>query len=339
MVHTDFAVERKEIVQSYIVTTARYDFNVYEKRIVYRIVEMMQHLLSGQKLNQDLRYTINKQLFDLYEVTMPIAALLSDEEDTHYDRVKEALVSLSKKMFEYEDDKIWKLIPLILLPKIEKYRSVVHFRLHEDIYDALMNFSKGFKKYELKTAMTFESAYAMRFYELFSKQKTPLIYSIRDLKIMFGIEKKYDRINDFFRKVIIAAKRELDKKSPYSFEYTPLKTGKQITAIKFFPYEIPENRDEDFEGEQLKKQVWPSWTIERINLNYLKEHYMFSTPEIQNNKEIFERAQKEIPDLLLFMSEVKAKANRASNPKGYLINALKKKMGISKGKKSTPQVF
>ena len=30
---------------------------------------------------------------------------------------------------------------------------------------------------------------------------------------------------------------------------------------------------------------------------------------------LFERAQKEIPDLLLFMSEVKAKANRAANPK------------------------
>ena len=48
---------------------------------------------------------------------------------------------------------------------------------------------------------------------------------------------------------------------------------------------------------------------------------------------LFERAQKEIPDLLLFMSEVKAKANRANNPKGYLINALRKKMRIKTGKK------
>jgi len=43
---------------------------------------------------------------------------------------------------------------------------------------------------------------------------------------------------------------------------------------------------------------------------------------------LFEQAQKEIDDLLYFLSEVKAKANRANNPKGYLINALRKKMRI-----------
>ena len=64
-------------------------------------------------------------------------------------------------------------------------------------------------------------------------------------------------------------------------------------------------------------------------MNYLKEHYIFSTPEIKNNIDLFERAQKEIPDLLMFLSDLRAKANRAGNPKGYLINALRKKMNIS----------
>ena len=34
-----YALERVNVLQSYILTTARYDFNVYEKRILYRIVE------------------------------------------------------------------------------------------------------------------------------------------------------------------------------------------------------------------------------------------------------------------------------------------------------------
>jgi plasmid replication initiation protein len=320
------ALEKIEIIQSYIVTTARYDFNVYEKRVLYRIVEMMQSILQGKRLNQ--RYRLDKQLFELYNVEMPVSALLNNEEDTHYERTKNALRSMARKMFQFEDEKEWREIPLILLPKIRKYESIVKFKLHEDIYDALMNFSKGFKKFELKTAFQFESVYAMRFYELMSKQRTPLVYSIENLKIMFGVEKKYKLTADFVRWVIVPAQKELNEKSPYSFEYKAMKTGRKITSIKFYPLHIPANVDKEFETQQLKKRISPSWTIDRAYLNYLKEHYMFSSPEIRNNVDLFEQAQKEIPDLLLFLSELKAKANRAGNPKGYLINALRKKLGI-----------
>ena len=337
MIHKDYSIEKTEIIQSYIVTTARYEFNVYEKRALTRIVEMIQFLLQGKKLNQ--RYRIDKTLYDLYDVEMPIAALLSGEHDENYMRVKDALLRMSRKIFQYEDEEVWKAIPLILLPKIEKYNSVIKFRLHEDIYDALLNFSKGYKKYELQTLFQFESIYAMRFYELFYNQRTPLTYSIDNLKLMFGVEKKYSRDRDFIKRAVDAAKKELDEKSPYSFEYTPLKSGRKITSIKFYPITHPQNVNEEFEGERLKMQITPGFLIDRHIVNYLKEHYMFSTPEIKNNLGLFERANKEIPDLLMFLSEVKAKAIRATNPKGYLINALKKKMRIAVlPKKKRPHV-
>ena len=59
---------------------------------------------------------------------------------------------------------------------------------------------------------------------------------------------------------------------------------------------------------------------------------MFSTPKIKNNIDLFEQAQKEIPDLLYFLSEVKT--NRAINPEGYLINTLKEKTKKSKKEES-----
>lgn len=34
------AIVNKDLIQSYIMTTAKYDFNVYEKRIIYRIVDL-----------------------------------------------------------------------------------------------------------------------------------------------------------------------------------------------------------------------------------------------------------------------------------------------------------
>ena len=47
-------INNKEILQSYILTTAKYDFSVYEKRILYRLVELNQHLIEGQKLNDKI---------------------------------------------------------------------------------------------------------------------------------------------------------------------------------------------------------------------------------------------------------------------------------------------
>ncbi|MCY6341482.1 replication initiation protein, partial [Bacteroides fragilis] len=55
------AIVNKDLIQSYIMTTAKYDFNVYEKRIIYRLVEMAQGELQGikfadncQKIEHDL---------------------------------------------------------------------------------------------------------------------------------------------------------------------------------------------------------------------------------------------------------------------------------------------
>jgi len=323
-----FPLVKKEVIQSYIVTTAHYEFNVYEKRILYRIIEMTQDLLEGKKLNQ--KYRLDKLLIDLWEVHLPIQALLQGG-DTNHSRVKQALRKLARKFIMYEDDREWKEFPLIGYPVIEKYSGIVKFKIHEDVYNVLLDFSKGYKKYELMTAFGFNSVYAMRFYELFSKQKTPLIFSIADLKKMFGVEKKYKLNNDFMRKVVEAAKKELDEHSPYSFTYTPLKTGRMITSIKFYPYVIRENADAEFiqiQGEADKRRYGATFLIEKHALDYLREHYNFSNPELNNNIGLFEQASREIPDLHYFLSEIKAKASRANNPKGYVINALRKKMKI-----------
>ena len=51
------SIKNKEILQSYILTTAKYDYSVYEKRILYRIIEVLQELIVDKTLNQ--KYTLN----------------------------------------------------------------------------------------------------------------------------------------------------------------------------------------------------------------------------------------------------------------------------------------
>lgn len=320
---TTMKITNKDVIQSYLLTAARYDFDVYEKRILFRLVEMCQSQLKGQKLNH--KFSINLDLWGNRDVKMPISAFLKNEEDKNHSRVKQALRRLNDKRFEYEDDKVWKPIRLIEMPRINKYGECVEFKIHLEIFETILNFSKGFRRYELKTVMQFESVYAMRFYELFSEKKTPITYSIENLKIMFKLEGKYKQVNDFMKRVVIPAKEELDKRSPYSFEYTPEKTGRKITHIKFYPVYVPENRDSEIEEKKLKKQVSPYWDISPMTIQYLKQNYLFESKEISSNIDLFKIAEKKL-DLILFLSDIKAAAQEKTNPKGYAINAIKKQL-------------
>ena len=49
--HNYMNINNKDIIQSYIMTTAKYDFSADEKRILLRLVETWQHLLEGKELN------------------------------------------------------------------------------------------------------------------------------------------------------------------------------------------------------------------------------------------------------------------------------------------------
>lgn len=324
------AIVNKDLIQSYIMTTAKYDFSVYEKRIIYRLVEMAQGELQGVQFRDDC-HKLEHDLFQTVKITMPVAWLLNGEDDKNYARIKEALQSLQRKIFEYEDDNIWQSISIIALPTIQKFSSVLSFQVHPRVWDCILDFSKGYRKYELKAAMSFKSQYSMRFYELFSNQKNiELTYSVEELKNMFCVADKYKRTNDFVRYVIEPAKKELDAVSPYTFTFSPLKTGRKITAIKFRPIAQPQYRDPNLEKHDLQKQQALSWVLTQEVRNYLQKSIGFTTKEIKNNLDLFIAAQNTLNDIIGELANLKAKSRTKDNPKGWIINALKGKIKDTK---------
>ena len=323
-------INNKELIQSYILTTAKYDYSVYEKRILYRIVEQLQLLIEGKTLNKNYSMQeIPHEDIKLFKFTFPFSAFKKNEEDKNHAQIKKALLSLEKKGFEYEDSEVWETINILYLPKVFKNKEYIGFTLREEIIQAFLDFSKGFKKYELKTAIEFESVYSMRFYELLSNQKTPINYSIDTLKEMFQIENKYKLTADFLRYVIEPAKKELDKCSPYTFHYETIKTGRKITSIRFIPIHQPQFEDESLKKQKAVKQMSNRWFIPKNIEDYLKYNYEFTNKELNNNLSLFESLYNYLSEeeLLDFLVELKAQSvlYEIKNIKAYLIGSLKKK--------------
>ena len=315
-------IVNREIIQSYVMTTARYNFSADEKRVLTHLIDTLQPMLEGKHLNGK----ISQDLFDNYHITLPIRDFMV--EGNKYTRVRDAFFSLNEKKFIYKDDDVEEVIRIIEMPKM--YRSgVVQFVLNPKIVDCFLNFNKGYSKYELEISLSFSSVYAMRLYELISGQTQDISYKIDNLKEMFGVADKYKSNSNFVIKVIDTAKKELDSKSPYTFRYTLIKKGRAYHTIKFTPVYQQQFADKDLEFNSVKRRLSTRSIIGNEVHEYLRNTCGFSEREINNNivtiNKAVEIAEGTILDELRI---IQARSRKATNPKGYIINALKSMVNI-----------
>lgn len=310
-------------IQSYIFTTAKYDFSAYEKRIMYRLVELAQDEVKGIMIRDNM-HKIEPILFGR-EITMPVADILRDQKDQNYTIAKKAFKSLAQKGVEYEDEKIWQYTSIISSPKINKVKGSVVFQVADDIWRCMLDFTRGYRKYELITAMSFKSVYSMRMYELMSGQQRPLVFTFEDLKFRFGVKDKYKLVGHFKARVLDIAKKELDESSPYSFNYIEVKEGRKVVGFKFFPTFNPDNKDETLYEAEMRSKVSASAQISREAYDYFRYSFEFKVDEISKNKKTIIEGEKLIPDFIGFLSSLVGPSRTAKNRIGYVINAIKKK--------------
>lgn len=314
--------DSKDVVQSYIITTAKYKFTVTEKRIMYRIVEAGQDLIDGRKLRG--RITVQPNLLNDREITMSYSDVLEDS--NNIGAVRKALLDLTRKLVVWGDAKEGGAYNLIERVQWSEARGLFGFRVAAPIWEAMMlQYEKGFRKYQLETAMNFSSVYSMRLYELISGQIYPLTYKVADLKVMLGIEGKYPRLYDLKKWVLNVAQKELDETADYGFKYQ-IKGTKNAT-IMFAPYPI--SRGDRAERERLKRQISISKLVPKEVVEYLKT-WGFTEREIKTHAEVFRDVCRELSDPMLILAEVCAKSRTKENPKGWVINALRGKLEDAK---------
>lgn len=321
----------KEVVESYIFSTVRHDFGIYSERLLLRLVELAQREIKGLDFKGGT--SIGKVKVGEWgdaEIIIPVKDILSGEDDKNYAKAKTAVRSLMGKFLEYEDDKAYRATHILNDVDVDKVSGKMIIQVNRNIWNAMLDFSKGFRKYELETAVKLHGKYSLRIYKLISAQSEPISYSIADLRKMWGLVDKYKKVDDFVKNTIEAAKKELDAVSPYSFEYAltaakgaEINKGRKgrpaITSVTFFPKRVQKNDATD----SLRKMVTPSFTLGRELTDMLKNKFEFDYVGIKSNITLFDVAQDEF-DLLLFLDKIAPKALRAENTQGYVINAIKK---------------
>lgn len=308
-----------DLIQSYISVVGRYAANDYERRILMHIVKHAQadiqkkHLQRPSKTRQRPNANIPLQCS---------AKALMPDGSQHYDHVQKALLSLMKKVWQFydSDTKTYYATPVLYNLTWKKGSGEITFYVAPRLYEAILDFSRGFCQYELCTASTLKHDASVRLYAIFSKTRVPLTYSITELRKIFSCETKYRLTADFLKRVIYPAVNELKTERLNGATATANRENGKIVSVTF----TPAVREETNTQKLLPKLSVQSAAGGPLFL-MLTRFYEFSTHELGPHKRLLADFAN-IPKHCDILSAIAGRSRTASNPKGYIIGAMKQEV-------------
>lgn len=326
-------MDNKYILQGYTLTTAGDSYNLFAQRGILAVVEVAQAELTGAKLKgiaSDAlisKSEIGEQIIDIR-----VSDIMQNAGYENYKVAKKGLEELFDKKMIWRQDNVVHYRHFIEKIDFDTLKGWARLTISEEVWRMILDYSQGYRKFELEKAMKMRSTYSLRLYELISGKTEPITYSIAQLRAMFDIGKKqYALTKDFIARTIDSAKAELDKVAPYTFTYKPVyenKEGrgrKKITALTFYPKRQPRNEDRELiDNETLKAHTGA--LLDREVKRILTEAYEFTDKEIQRNLETILQAQK-ICDLKELLIKVQSRAYKNyPKTKAYIIGCLKEEI-------------
>lgn len=305
-----------EIVQSFIYSVSRVQLSLYEQRILLKVIEHAQTVLKG-KLVKNCLFRMEHDL-DNVKIEVPVRYILS-EGSKHYEDIKEAAIKLMGRRFEFWDTNsgAWYSSPLIYNVAYVEGGGLLSFYVSKMLFDVILDFTKGFCRYDLETALSLSSPYAVRMYALVASQTRPIVYTIGQLKKMFGVEEKYKQTRDFLIKVIDAAKKILDNAQCNSFTYSKIKNGKKVESICIAPV-----KHRQLTAEELAAKVSLKRLVDNEILVVLISYMGFTTKEISAHKILLNEFCK-LPYCTDTIYNIERRFRKGKKNKGYVIAAIR----------------
>lgn len=353
-------VKTREVIESYIFSTSRRNLSIYSERLLMRIVEVAQRQVAGLDFREgnDIGQVSIGPLGEA-SLDIPIRGLLGPG-NTNYKQAKEAIMELMQSPYMVERPKVNKDGGLVYDEKgVQQFEFIAHQLLNDcevnvkpgiahiivngKTWNAVLDFSKGFRKFDLNAALMLSKSCSARMFRLVSNQKNPLTFSIDTLKKMWGLEDKYPKTSDFIKRTIVEAKAELDTKAPWTFEYVlnynaedeankGRRGKKAITSVTFFPVRRIANMSL---GGTLNVLNSPRTALGDELYNLLLSRFGFEASGIRNNQVLFVTAKDAGMDVLSFLDDLSERAANATNPAGYVIRALERCLSEKYGVRKT----
>ena len=342
-----------DVFTSYIFSTSSRSLSKYGERLLMEVISVAQEYtidaaLGINKLNFAEKYSEKFALIDI-----PVRNLLNEDDSTNYTKAKEAAVELMKIYHTVEapvldengNPKTYKdgspqyqFASYHLLDKVtvNQKPGIVSVKLGEETWSQILDFGKGYTRYNLLTAKKLDDVVAIRLFQLLSNSSEPLYFSLERIKGILGLQDKYvNNPTGFIRRVIDPAEQEIREKCPFevvhelSYEKSEKKGRPSITGITF--------------RKVLKPSIIkdPREVLDSKLLYVLVNTFHFDDRGLRSNMKLFLDLKEEGHDILAFLSSIEGQAQQANSPQAYVIKSLQNLLNGTKpaGKKTVVDIM
>lgn len=332
----------KKTVFSYIVSAAKFKYNLTENRIKYALLDNLK-ALSGVPNNLIIsshRFRMHKpQESRVWEVEMPISDILKymteeGNESKNQAAIKRAAKSMQTKIIEVENTATgdyWGAA-LIMNVYIGKRSGIMKFNVADWVMTALLDYTRGYREFELTAIMRLKSPYSMRFYELVARQTNVQKMPIDNFRSWFGIKDgQYTRPYDIKKRILDPAKAELDACCPWTFDYKEVRENPENPRSPIKRYDIyPIHQIEKEHPETIKRSQQAKLpAVQQISkeaYDYLRHNLNFSLGDVNKNKSALIEADQKIPNFVDFLASLIGPSREARSQVAYVVGACKKKV-------------
>lgn len=182
-----------------------------------------------------------------------LQALIESHNKDEHARLKELAAGLMEKTLRIQRPRGgWLMVNWVSSAEYLPGTGTVELCFDPKLKPYMLRLKERFTTYKLRNVVKLRSRYSVRLYELLKEFEGigKRSFELADMRKALGlVDAEFNRWQDFRRKVLDVAKRELPKKTDLGFSYTARKQGR---AVAFIDFKIWSTQSRDVPSKKLK---------------------------------------------------------------------------------------
>ena len=239
----------KILMKNNLLVKARYNLSLVENRIFLFMLYKLQKECNGV-----LKCSIPHKEFK---------EIIRCKESNTIKGILNVLEELRRKPIFFKEEKknkkgnLWGAYGFINGYFYDDELGTFNIEASEKIHEILREYLKmGYTPVNVQIWLSLNNSYSQRFYDLlrlWSGTKNVITYKIDEIKELLMLEDKYDRYNDFKRRVIIPAIKGLNDTGFFDITINENKIGRRVESIDFIVKDL--DKRVYFDKKEIKENT------------------------------------------------------------------------------------
>ena len=226
------------LMKNNMLVKARYSLSLVENRIFLSMLYKLQKKSDGILTCSISHFEFKK--------------IVKFKEKNTIKGILDILEELRKKPIYFREEKknkkgsLWGAYGFINGYEYDDELGIFNIEASEKIHNLLKEYLKmGYTPVNVQIWLSLNNSYAQRFYDLlrlWSGTKDTISYKVEEIKELLMLDDKYGKYNDFKRRVILPAIKELNETGYFEIDIKENKVGRKVDSINFIVKDLDKRK-------------------------------------------------------------------------------------------------